>query len=352
MRNGCRGKVIVGCLALLIGAPLTGCAPTPPPPRPAKKVLATPKVPVAPAYTPGPIDTDLQAKARGEIFAAAGANDPVLRAQALEALGRTRDADALEKITAALQDKAGLVRFAGAMAAGELKLKPLYLRLKQLTGDPDDNVKVAARYALHMLGDATLSQEIATLGQHPNANVRRNAAMALGLMENKSAVKVLHPMLAADTDAQVRLQAAESMWRLGDEEGLRVLVAATVSEYSSDQILAVLALAAPRDERVKQNLIGRLIGNEGDVTWVELQLASARALGMIGADDGFMIALDGATKSDPRQRALAALALGDIGRTDAQPALAKLLEDNNAFARIAAALAIRQLSTTNRPAHP
>lgn len=356
MRKGSRrfGRVSVAVVMAASAAfmsGLTGCAPTPPPKVP-KKVLEMPKVPVAPAYEPGPIDATLQSAARAEIVAAFGANDPVLRAQALEAMSKTRDPDAQEYVAKALADKSGLVRFAGALAAGDLKLKALYPALKKLATDADENVQVASRYALHKLGDATLSQEIAQLGQNPKPGVRRNAAMVLGLMENKSATKVLTPMLSADTDPLVRLQAAESLWRLGDEEGLRVLIAATVSEYSSDQILAVLGLAAPRDERVKQNLLGRLIGNDGDVTWVELQLASARALGMIGADEGFNIALDGATKNDPRQRALAALALGDIGRTDAQPALAKLLKDDNAFVRIAAALAIRQVGASNKPAHP
>jgi HEAT repeat protein len=330
----------------------TGCAPTPPPPKPGKKVFDLPKVPVPPPYTPGPIDVDLQTAARQEIVRAFEANDPVLRAQALEAMSKTREPDAQQYIAKALADKSGLVRFAGALAAGDLKLAPLYATLKGMANDADLDVQVAVRYALHRLGDASLTQEIAQLGQNPKRSVRLNAAMVLGLMENKSAVKVLHPMLATDDDAGVRLQAAESLWRLGDEEGLRVLVAATVSQYSSDQMLAVRALAAPRDERVKQNLIGRLIGNEGDVTWIELQLASARALGMIGADEGFNIALEGATKPDPRQRALAALALGDIGRTDAQPALAKLLKDDNAYVRIAAALGIRQVSVSTKQAHP
>lgn len=344
--------IVVIALSAVLSSGVTGCAPTAPPPKPAKKVLDVPKVPVAPAYSPGVIDTELQTAARNEIVAAFGASDPVLRAQALEAMSKSRDPDAQDSIAKALADKDGLVRFAGAMAAGDLKLKPLYANLKVLANDADDNVKVAARYALFRLGDASLTQEIAQLGQHPMAGVRRNAAMVLGLMENKSAAKVLHLMLKTDTDPLVRLQAAESLWRLGDEEGLRVLVAGTVSEFASDQILAVLALAAPRDERVRQNLLGRLIADRDGMVWTELQLASARALGMIGADEGFQVALDGATRTDPRQRALAALALGDIGRTDGQSALSKLLRDDNAFVRIAAALAIRQVGASNRPAHP
>jgi HEAT repeat protein len=49
-------------------------------------------------------------------------------------------------------------------------------------------------------------------------------------------------------------------------------------------------------------------------------------------------------KSDaPRQRFLAAIALGTIGRSDAQSSLAPLLQDEDARVRLAAATAILQL---------
>ena len=74
---------------------------------------------------------------------------------------------------------------------------------------------------------------------------------------------------------------------------------------------------------------------------------AARALGMLGSDDGYGVALLGAKATDPergpRQRHLAALAFGAIGRTDAQDVLATLLKDPIPDVRLAAASAILQL---------
>ncbi|MFT3786118.1 MAG: HEAT repeat domain-containing protein [Tepidisphaeraceae bacterium] len=315
----------------------------PPAPKEPMKVLKLPTTPKAPPYTRGEIDASLQEKARAEIAAAFTSQDNVLRAQALEAMSRTCDPDAPARIAVALSDSDPLVRFAAAMAAGDLKLAETAPKLHAMANDSDENVRVAVRYALHRLGDVRLSHELSAMSQSTNTSVRKNVAMVLGLLGNSTAPRVLMPMLKFDSDQFVRLQAAEALWRLGDMEGLRVLAAGLVNEASDIQVFSVLALAGPKDARVKPDLLGKLLPNEDDVTWVELQLAAARALGQIGADEGILTAVEGATKPDPRQRAMAALALGDIRRTDAQPTLANLLEDKSPNVRIAAALALRTI---------
>ena len=70
---------------------------------------------------------------------------------------------------------------------------------------------------------------------------------------------------------------------------------------------------------------------------------SVGALGMIGSDAGMGVALKAVDSRDARQRGMAALALGDIGRTDAQPALERLLKDKDPAVRLAAATAVLQL---------
>jgi HEAT repeat protein len=61
---------------------------------------------------------------------------------------------------------------------------------------------------------------------------------------------------------------------------------------------------------------------------------------MLGSDAGYGVALNGAKSKDPRQRMLAALAFGAIGRTDAQDELAQLLRDPDHDVRIAAATSL------------
>ena len=125
---------------------------------------------------------------------------------------------------------------------------------------------------------------------------------------------------------------------LGDRVGLENVVAGTISQYPDDQIVSFLALAGPRDQRVGEHIRGGLTADH-----VEVQLAAARAMGMLGSDEGYGIALQRAASRDPRQRALAAFAFGDIGRADAQTHLAPLLKDEDENVRLAAAVAVLKL---------
>jgi HEAT repeat protein len=130
------------------------------------------------------------------------------------------------------------------------------------------------------------------------------------------------------------------MWRLGDHDGLDTLVVATVSQYPDDQIIGLLGLAATHDIRVRGHIRGQLTNEVPEV-----QLAAARAMGMVGSDAGFVIAEKGAKSVDPRQKVLSALAFGAIGRPDAQPMLAPMLKDSDESIRLAAATAILQLKS-------
>jgi HEAT repeat protein len=143
-----------------------------------------------------------------------------------------------------------------------------------------------------------------------------------------------------DRDPIVRYEVAEAMWRLGDEVGLQALVVGTVSEYGEDQAICVLALAQPRDSRVAPHIWGKLTS-----PLPEVALVAARAMGMIGSDAGYGVALNNIRTPDPRKKALAALAFGQIGRSDAQPHLAPLLKDPDQSVRVAAATAILQLKS-------
>jgi HEAT repeat protein len=161
--------------------------------------------------------------------------------------------------------------------------------------------------------------------------------MVLGLLNDPSATKMLMTLLS-DRVPSVRLQAAEALWRLGNERGLTDLVAFSISAYPDDQMIALQALAETGDQRVIQHIRGQLTND-----YVEVSLAAARGLGLLGSDEGWNIVVPAAKSHDPRQRAMAALAMGSIGRTDLQPYLADLLKDPEAPVRISAATGILQL---------
>src|SRR3954447_18802837 len=205
----------------------------------------------------------------------------------------------------------------------------------ELVDDPDSHsVQAGSRFALHRLGDTRYSHGLEKLGRDQSPRVRGNVAMVLGLLNDKTALNVLRGM-SNDLDPAVRLQVAEAMWRLSDDWALDTLVAGTVSGFADDQILCVLALAAPRDQRVLEHVRGKLTSD-----YTEVALAAARAMGQLGSDAGYGVAEHGAKSKDPRQRSRAAMAFGDIGRPDAQPILSQLLHDPERPVRLAAATAI------------
>jgi HEAT repeat protein len=324
----------------------SGCGPKRQP-LGAKSMRPPKSPPPVPERRDVPLDPQLVAAARQELERAATSDAPDLRTNAIEAASRVLQANpaglgdrdrAVQWILAGLVDPAPRVRFVAAVAVGELRLEPARDEVLGLVDDADPSVGVAARFALHRLGDTSRSHELEETAVAPDPQVRGDTAMVLGLLvDEPSAVNVLRPM-RADASPAVRLQAHESLWRLGDEGGLRSMIAGSVSGYPDDQMVSLLGLAAPRDRRVIEHVRAALTGD-----YLEVNLVAARAMGMLGSDEGYGVALRGADSRDPRQRLLAALAFGAIGRTDAQDELRDLLRDADPNVRLAAATAILQL---------
>ena len=306
-----------------------------------KALKVPPRAPNAPAVPPVQhvqVDPQLQVSAQQEIQQAFASNDPVLRANAIEAAQNALDnAAARQMVLSGLGDGHEVVRFAAAMAAGKLRLRDAYRPLLRLVNDPDVRVRVGVRYALHRLGDTRFSHDLERTAQDPSKYIRADTAMVLGLLNEPSALKILRQM-QNDDEPIVRLQVAEAMWRLGDEQGLESLTAASISKFTDDQMIATQALAGPRDQRVLSHLRGKLT-----TQWEEINLVAARAMGELGSDEGYGVAVKGARSADVRQKSLAALAFGAIGRADAQTHLAPLLRDSNPGVRLASATGILQL---------
>jgi HEAT repeat protein len=324
-------KRAIGWLLALI---LSGCASTssdtktPIPPAPVRP---------APKYLPTAIDPGLRADARQELLAEANADDPILRCNAIEAMSDADPSDAAPMVLKGLTDTQPIVRFAAAVAAGQMKLVDAYKPLLTMVDDPSPQVQAGVRFALHRLGDTRLSHDLERLAGNADPHVRGTTAFVVGLLREPSATKMLTTLLS-DPSPGVRIQAAEGLWRLGNPRGLEDLVAFSISGYPDDQMVALPAIAETGDQRVIQHIRGQL-----DNDYVEVSLAAARALGMLGSDEGWNVAVPAATSRDPRQRSLAALAMGAIGRSDLQVYLKELVKDKEPSVRLSAATAILQL---------
>jgi HEAT repeat protein len=288
------------------------------------------------------LDPELRAAADRELSDAMKSGDPILRVHALEGIRDGNSGHHHQEILRALADPQAVVRFAAALAAGELKIAQAHDPLLAVAEDRSENVRVAVRFALHRLGDRRYSHELEHLATDSNPLVRGNVAFVLGMMGEPSALRILR-VLRIDADPAVRQQASEAMWRLGDEEGLKDLVGLTYSRYPDDRMIGYLGLALPGNTTIRQHVRAGLVAGWPDVSWPEVALVAARAMGMLGSDEGYAIAQQGAVNSDSRQRVQAAFAFGAIGRADAQGILKKLLADPDPSVRIAAATAILQL---------
>jgi len=298
--------------------------------------------PKVPAKKNVPLNPRLPEQAKIEIDRALRSDDPVIRAHAIEAVQDTLADEKSAEVQAAIKDPDPMVRFAAIMAAGKLQLADAKPDLLQLVDDPQPVVRVASVYALHRLGDYRYSKELERYSEDPLPQVRGNTALVLGLLGEPSAINILKPMLH-DANMAVSLQVAEAMWRLGNEEGRDRLIAVTLNINPGYQMVAMLALGAPRDVRVRAHIRANLTSD-----YIEVALVAARVMGQLQSDEGYGVAINGAKSSDARQRSLAALAFGAIGRNDAQEYLEKLLKDSNQDVRIAAATAILELKQAER----
>ncbi len=328
-----------GCwTVLMLCVALAGCAG-----GGGKQTIRSMKPPKTPPPVPKrvdvPVATSLQTQARAELNRAASqSTSPLIRAHAIELIRETSPDEAVPHVLRGLEDGAPVVRFAAALAAGELRVAEAQGPLRQLAeADADPSIQIAARFALHRLGDTSLSRELEQTARANNPRTRGDTALVLGLLGERSALNVLRAM-RRDGDPTVRLQVAESMWRLGDEAAIEPLVAATLSLYPDDQMAALMALAAGKDRRVLDDLRGSLTTD-----YEAVNLVAARAMGKLGSDEGYGVAMRGVKSTDPKIRMLAVLALGAIGRSDAQDELSTQLRDANPDVRLAAASAILQL---------
>ena len=161
--------------------------------------------------------------------------------------------------------------------------------------------------------------------------------MVLGKLGEPTAIRILKVM-RLDTNPAVRQQASEAMWKLHDQAGLEDLIALSLSKHPDDQMMGLIGLAEPGDVKVRQHVRNGLTADYPEVT-----LVAARAMGMLGSDEGYGLALRGVNSTDRRQRQLAAFAIGAIGRADAQTQLRKLMADPAPDVRLAAATALLQL---------
>jgi len=177
---------------------------------------------------------------------------------------------------------------------------------------------------------------IEALSYKENAEVRKQAAKALGEIGDSQAVE---PLIAALKD-EARLYAAKALGEIGDPRAVDPLIAALKVESQWTREAAAEALGKIGDPRAVKPLIATAINRDEEWGWV--CEAAARALVQIGAPavEPLIAALKDENKDT---RLCAAKALGLIGDSRALEPLIAALEDKDGEVQQAAICVLEKL---------
>ncbi len=148
-----------------------------------------------------------------------------------------------DPLVKALGDQGATARRNAAWALGALDDKRAVTSLTGALRDTDERVREQAAWALGALDDPKAVQPLIGTLRDSAAMVRRQAAWALGALDDSAAVDALVATLK-DSDADVREQAAWALGSIGDARALAGLTSALKDSASGVRRQAAWALGA------------------------------------------------------------------------------------------------------------
>lgn len=283
---------------------------------------------------------------------------PQVRANAIEGLEGAPNR--LEPIVAlgVLDANAG-VRAVSLMVAGRQRFSAQAGPARTNLHDPSAFVQAAALFALKRFGqDIDLTPLATMLLEDPEPAVRAHAAFILGEFGEESALGMLRqanarqmPRAGQAQLAVMRLQFAEAMVKLGDDDQIHTLHAALFPSRPEDLEAAALAaqiLGEVGGRRSIPDLINLAIQQDerGNHMPAEVRLAAARSVAKLGRTDGEFIAHEYASSDNAAIRAQVAMVYAETLDRDGLDALTAMLDDPDEMVRVAAAAGL--LRAVNR----
>lgn len=291
--------------------------------------------------------TSLEQEALHVIRAALADMDAVARVNAIEVVCTTGRVELMPQVQQLLQDQIVPVRYAAALAVGDLQYAPAQRMLYPLLKDRDSNVIIAASYAMGRLGATQYLEVIRKTIEDMDQEVRANSAFLLGKIGDRGALRLLKwAQEDKNSSEKVRFQAMEARARLGDEDVLQRLWAIVLSTYADDRVLGIRAIGALGTRRARD-----IIATKLDDQVLEVRLVAAEQLGMLGDATGEPEVLEVFQKnltagmdrlSAQRVNVLVSLAIGHIGTPTLTKYLSRLLKNESKYVQIAAAKAVFQ----------
>jgi HEAT repeat protein/beta-lactamase regulating signal transducer with metallopeptidase domain len=176
-----------------------------------------------------------------------------------------------------------------------------------------------------------------------DAGVRLEAAQSLGQMEDSLAVAALTRALRSDSDARVRKMAAWALGNIEDESAVSALVQALKIDKDIEvRRTSVWALGQIEDESAVPALAESLRDSDAEV-----RKLSVWALGQIEDASAVPALLNALKGSDIEVRRQAVWALGQIEDESAVPGLAAALRDGDAEVRSQAIWALGEIEAAS-----
>jgi HEAT repeat protein len=295
---------------------------------------------------------DLTMQAYKIILDSLGDKDPAIRTNAIEVVAQTGQIKLIPKVQRLFADEFAPVRFAAAMAIGDLEYSFGAGTVKELFKDEDSNVKLAACYAMVKLGSAKYLEVLRRAIGSSDQTVRANVAFLLGKCGDKDALKLLYwAMQDKDSADKVIYQAAESIAMLGDDRIYPKLWTMLLSVYADVRVCGVRSMGALGTREARNALLSML-----DDKVPEVRLAAAEQLGRLRDTTGEPEVLDVFTSKltaglDERGRervnVMTAMAIGRLATPSLTKHLPKLIGDESKAVRIAAARAVLESRMKN-----
>ncbi|HNK44619.1 MAG TPA: protein kinase [Pseudomonadota bacterium] len=288
-----------------------------------------------------------RARALSVLYVGLRAPDPQLRAQAVRALGHSRDSAQWTSIVSLLKDPEPLVQVEAVSALGTLgalDAQPALLQL--LDSNPNIGLKVAVAGALAKLQSQRGRAVLRELLQSSDERIRLRAALLL--VESGGDAATARPVLRDAVDKpglpeDVQLRVLSRLAQTGDAQAVaRLREALAGDEFSLRRVSAAAGLARVGEPSGKE-LLRQATQKEGPT-----QLLAALMLATVGDSLGFVRMVQVATSASyPEPSRLVAIdGLSACGRRQGAQQLLKVLDEAKAsqLLRQAAAGSIVQIA--------
>ncbi len=318
---------------------------------PAMSTLALPQMPGIETVA------DLRAASVELLLQAADSTNPLLRANAIEAL-QAEPGRLTPVVRLALADENRGVRFVAAMTVGEMRLNELAHLVEPLLDDGSESVQVAAIYALKRCSRPVDVNPLGRMVMSSDPEVKANSAVVLGKLGESSAIPMLREAVRMDmarwSIARIRivdLQIAEAMVKLGADKQIEVIRAALYAPDEEGEIAVLACQLCGRlmDEAYVGSLRDMAMRMGRDQKPAEIRLAAAEAVARIRPDMAPVeVVLAYASSEMWELRVQTAMALGQFRDGAVLPTLSAMLNDPNPLVQVASAGALLLVTAESR----